>query len=66
MYNYYIAEREKQSTSVLEWQSEALAKGACADGAGERGREDARVEGSRAEAEPAAPAVGRWGAEWPS
>lgn len=61
-----ISEREKTSSLVLEWQSEALAKGVCIDGAGERGRDDARVEVSRAEAEPASPAVGRWGAEWPS
>ncbi|CAK1555532.1 unnamed protein product [Leptosia nina] len=53
-------EREKSSVVVSE-KREALAK---VEVTNERVREDARPS-TRAEAEPAAPAVGRWGAEWP-
>lgn len=58
-------EREKPLSLTLERQREALSKGA--DVAWERGRDEtrAREQGAIA-AEPAAPSVGRWGAEWPS
>ncbi|CAH4029878.1 unnamed protein product [Pieris brassicae] len=53
-------EREKSSVVVSE-KREALSK---VEVTNERVREDARPS-TRAEAEAAAPAVGRWGAEWP-
>ncbi|KAJ2940384.1 hypothetical protein O0L34_g61 [Tuta absoluta] len=56
-------EREKPSSLVLERQCEALSKGA-SDGAAGASRDDAAV--FCVENEPCAPAVGRWGAEWPT
>ncbi|XP_060804979.1 uncharacterized protein LOC106138810 [Amyelois transitella] len=54
-------EREKPSSLVLERQREALVKGV--EVASERRRDDASLQTTGAEAEPASPAVGRWGAE---
>lgn len=58
-----IAEREKPSSVLLEKQREALVKSV--EVATDRGRDDGLYE-TGAEAEPAGPGVGRWGAEWPS
>lgn len=59
-------EREKPTSLLLEKQREALVKGATV--ATDRGRDDGVYDkaSAGAEAEPAAPGVGRWGAEWPS
>lgn len=54
-------ELEQLSPFVLERQREALAHAQSVDGFSVR-----RDEEHGAEAEPAEPAVGRWGAEWPS
>lgn len=56
-------EREKPSSVLLEKQREALAKSV--EVATDRGRDEGLYERG-AEAEPAGPGVGRWGAEWPS
>lgn len=66
-FHFYFAEREKPSSLLLEKQREALLVKSVTVAA-EQSRDDGVHEraGAEAEAEPAAPGVGRWGAEWPS